>query len=197
MEYMQRVTWMVPVIAIAAVDLLVRSDQVARWSAVELQIYAISCAVALGWVRLTSRAVYNLRQRSSAAFWATLALLSIWSAVLALPHFAFYFRYGAQVGADTFRDAMAALRDSPGTLGDALTPLHQLLLLSLAALFLPLWRLSVAATSRRPNRQQRLLPLLLFVVILTLLFLWNVDWLRGNFLPSINTLLTFAHAVAG
>ncbi|MBI3993126.1 MAG: hypothetical protein HY342_07615 [Candidatus Lambdaproteobacteria bacterium] len=195
MATFRALAWMWPVVLLAAGDWWLRLDEIASWSAFDAQVYVVSCVLALGWVRLTGRLAAPLRHTSPVWFWCGVATLSVWSAVLLLIHGAYYVNVGTHVDPVAFSDFLFGLPDEPSRLGEVLRPRHQLLVLLLALLFVPLWRLGLGEIPRRPRRARRLWLPLLIVIVLTPLFLANVQASRGTFLPSVNVLLSAGGAV--
>ena len=198
MALFRALAWMWPIVLLAAGDWWLRQGEIATWSAIDAQVYLVSCVLALAWVHLTGSIVAPRRHASPVWFWCCVAALSVWSAVLLLIHGAYYVNFGTHVDPGAFSEFLFGLLFDPlAPLADfVLHPRHQLLALLLALLFVPLWRLALGEIPRRPRRPRRVWLPLLFVLVLTPLFVVNVQPGRGNFLPSVNVLLSAAGAVA-
>ncbi len=194
MEQMRAWAWVLPVLLIAVADWMLRLDQIVTWGVADIAVYAFSCLLALVWVRLTGRIAIGVYRRTAIGFWACLVLLSLWSAVILLVHISYYHQFDTQVSAVAFSGFLLHLRESSQALTALLTPGHQLLALLLTVLLLPLWRVSIGEIPRRPRQYRGYLLPLVFVVLLSPLFLTTVTLSRGNFLPSVNAVLSLTHA---
>lgn len=186
--------WILPVILVATADLVLRREEFADWAIWDLGIYAVSCLLALAWVRLSAGIAAALRYRHIIAFWFCIGALSVWSAVLLFIHAAYYIQFGGHINAVAFNDFLIALQNTPETVESLFTANRQLWVLALTVGFLPLWRLSMRKTPKRGPRKVKLLAPLLLAVILSAALIPNMTLSRGNFLPSINVLMSFSRA---
>jgi glucan phosphoethanolaminetransferase (alkaline phosphatase superfamily) len=172
---------MLPVVLIAAADLLLRWRQLLQWTPKEFAWYAFSIAYVLVWLRISVWLLLPLRHRR-ALFWGAVLLQSAVSTYVLLVHFNHYLYFGVHPEVISFSQFLNETAETLRVVGAAFTPFNQALLVVLTLVLAGLWRLGLDA----PLRRRAGWAWLAVGIVLLPVFHNNVQWGRGNFYPAVN-----------
>lgn len=189
MSRFRRLGWVLPILAIAAVDMAVRWRQWLLWTPWEFAWYGASVLYALLWERTLLWALLPLR-RSKALLWAAVLPLAAAAAWILLVHFNHYLYFGVHPEVISFSQFLNETAETLRVVTDAFTPVNQGVMAALTLSLAALWRLGPAA----PPRRRAGWGMLAAAAVLLPVFHNNVQWGRGNFYPAVN--FTFAASKA-
>ncbi|HEX7928081.1 MAG TPA: sulfatase-like hydrolase/transferase [bacterium] len=189
MNRFRRVAWIMPVLAIVAIDAAVRWRQWIQWTPREFAWYGLSILYALLWLRLSVWLLLPLR-RIRPLFWGVAFVLAAASAWILLVHFNHYLYFGVHPEVISFSQLLNEPAETLRVLADAFTPANQGIMLGLTLILAAAWRMGLDAPPGRRLGWAMLVP----AIALLPLFHNNVQWGRGNFYPAVN--FTFAASKA-
>lgn len=189
MDRLRPWAWVLPILAITAIDAAIRWRQWLLWTPRESAWYGVSVLYALLWERALLWALLPLR-RSKALFWAGALLLTAASAWILLVHFNHYLYFGVHPEVISFSQFLNETAETLRVVRDAFTPVNQGVMVVLTLSLAALWRLGLDA----PPRRRAGWWMLGAGMVLLPVFHNNVQWGRGNFYPAVN--FTFAASKA-
>lgn len=192
--------WLIPLIMLAAVDLIIRSDKLVNWGLRDYGFYLGSMVYLFCWLVLLRALFLNLTKHSTVLPWGMLAILTLISTLINVFHFRHYLYFGIHPTSFNIGYLLVEPRDGLSILRDEWTWFTNVQLVGALGLFLTLWWVSLKSLRPIPATAKgglrwKMASALFGVLVLSGVFHNNVILNQGSFLPSVNLAFTTTKVV--